>query len=89
MPSKVYQSLCISTPQRYTEHKTMLMYHMAFGRRLYGTNPIYISQCIWVSGKGFTLYQSVQPHDVSQASCGFVYFLICLFTKDISIELGK
>ncbi len=29
-------------------------------------------QCIWESDRGSTLYQIVQPHGVSQASCGYV-----------------
>ena len=37
-------------------------------------NPYTSPQCIWVSGKGSTLYQNVQPHDDSfaQSSCGYV-----------------
>lgn len=73
MPSKVYQSLCISTPQRYTEQITNACTIWLFGRRLYGTNPVYIATMyIGEHGKSSTLLSEVQAVWCPQASCGYV-----------------
>ena len=89
IPSKVYQSLCISTPQRYTEQITNACTIWLFGRRLYGTKTYIFHNIGHLGAYSYMLLDRAEPHGVWKAACGDVWKKVIDFQSGDVIMIEK